>query len=98
MGGYVPLGYDLDKGSLVINQKEADSVRKIFSLYIETKNVTILHDRLKSCGIRSKIWTSIPDRQFGGAVLSRGNDLPSAQQPDLFRQDHPQRRAPQRPA
>src|SRR6195952_5351532 len=42
MGGWVPLGYDLDKGRLVINQVEADSVRKIFSLYIETKNVTTL--------------------------------------------------------
>jgi site-specific DNA recombinase len=72
MGGYVPLGYDLDKGRLVINQKEADSVRKIFSLYIEIKNVTILYGRLKIAGIRSKVWTSVPGRQFGGAVLSRG--------------------------
>jgi site-specific DNA recombinase len=72
MGGYVPLGYDLDKGRLVVNQEEADSVRKIFSLYIETKNVTILYDHLKNSQIRSKVWTSIPGRQFGGAVLSRG--------------------------
>ena len=36
MGGYVPLGYDLEKGRLAINQDEADSVRKIFSLYIRT--------------------------------------------------------------
>jgi site-specific DNA recombinase len=72
MGGYVPLGYDLDKGRLVVNQDEADSVRKIFSLYIETKNVTTLYDRLKNSPIRSKVWTSIPGRQFGGAVLSRG--------------------------
>jgi site-specific DNA recombinase len=72
MGGYVPLGYDLDKGRLVVNQQEADSVRKIFSLYIETKNVTILYDSLKKSPIRSKVWTSIPGRQFGGAVLSRG--------------------------
>lgn len=56
----------------MINQKEADSVRKIFSLYIEIKNVTILCGQLKIAGIRSKIWTSVPGRQFGGAVLSRG--------------------------
>jgi site-specific DNA recombinase len=72
MGGYVPLGYDLDNRKLVVNPEEAEAVRKIFSLYIETKNVTILYDRLKSSQIRSKIWTSVPGRQFGGVVLSRG--------------------------
>jgi hypothetical protein len=72
MGGYVPLGYDLDNRRLVVNPEEAEAVRKIFSLYIETKNVTTLYERLKELGIRSKGWTSSTGRQFGGAILSRG--------------------------
>jgi site-specific DNA recombinase len=72
MGGYVPLGYDLDNRQLAVNPEEADAVRMIFSLYIDTKNVTTLYERLKDSGIRSKRWTSSTGRQFGGAVLSRG--------------------------
>jgi site-specific DNA recombinase len=72
MGGYVPLGYDLDNRQLVVNPEEAEAVRKIFSLYIEAKNVTTLYERLKDSGIRSKRWTSSMGRKFGGAVLSRG--------------------------
>src|SRR3984957_3280213 len=34
--------------------------------------MTALYDRLKNAGIRSKVRTSIPGRQFGGAVFSRG--------------------------
>src|SRR5262249_1146320 len=35
MGGNVPLGYDADKRTLVINPAEAGTVRRIFALYRE---------------------------------------------------------------
>jgi site-specific DNA recombinase len=71
MGGYVPLGYDLDNRQLAVNPEEAEAVRMIFCLYIDTKNVTTLYEKLKDSGIHSKRWTSSTGRQFGGAVLSR---------------------------
>ena len=65
MGGHVPLGYDRDSGRLVVNPTEAETVRKIFSLYIETKNVTTLYEKLKDSGLRSKRWTSSTGKQLG---------------------------------
>jgi DNA invertase Pin-like site-specific DNA recombinase len=73
MGGHVPLGYDLANRELIVNQKEAEMVRKIFLEYLEQRCVTKLYEELKSSGIRSKQWVSSTGRQFGGAVLSRGS-------------------------
>ena len=39
MGGPVPLGYDVRDRSLIINEAEAQTVRKIFELYLELGNV-----------------------------------------------------------
>lgn len=73
MGGHVPLGYDLANRELIVNQKEAEMVRKIFLEYLEQRCVTKLYEELKSSAIRSKQWVSSTGRQFGGAVLSRGS-------------------------
>jgi site-specific DNA recombinase len=35
MGGNVPLGYDASERTLVINPAEAETVRRIFALYLE---------------------------------------------------------------
>jgi site-specific DNA recombinase len=42
MGGYVPLGYDLDR-QLVVNQEEAEAVRRIFSLYVDGVRLSPLY-------------------------------------------------------
>lgn len=72
-GRHVPLGYDLANRELIVNQKKAEMVRKIFLEYLEQRCVTKLYEELKSSGIRSKQWISSTGRQFGGAVLSRGS-------------------------
>jgi DNA invertase Pin-like site-specific DNA recombinase len=46
MGGYVPLGYDADERTLVVNAAEAETVRRIFALYRElgcVRRVEIVH-------------------------------------------------------
>jgi site-specific DNA recombinase len=39
MGGQPPLGYDVKDKALVINEAEAETVRRLFSLYIEERSV-----------------------------------------------------------
>jgi len=55
MGGNVPLGYDPDGRTLVINEPEAETVRTLFDLY-ETQNsiveVKAEADRLRLKGKR----------------------------------------------
>jgi site-specific DNA recombinase len=50
MGGNIPLGYDLKDRKLVINKKEADTVRTIFQLYVDlgfVRKVKAEIDRLR---------------------------------------------------
>ena len=39
MGGFVPLGYEPDGRTLLINESEAETVRMVFRLYLELGNV-----------------------------------------------------------
>ena len=35
-GGFAPYGYTLENGKLIINEEEAETVRKIFDMYVNT--------------------------------------------------------------
>jgi DNA invertase Pin-like site-specific DNA recombinase len=72
MGGGLPLGYDapvdLTTRALVVNPAEAETVRRIFALYLEVAAVEELKRRLAAEGLR-------PKASQGGnaaAVFSRG--------------------------
>jgi site-specific DNA recombinase len=60
MGGTVPLGYDVRDHRLVVNAKEAETVRLIFRLYIELKSVRKVRDELDCRSIVSKKRVSRP--------------------------------------
>lgn len=75
MGGFVPLGYDNVNHQLVVNPKEADTVRSIFLRYLNLRSVTLFQDELREQGVRSKQRTTMDGRQLGGAVLSRGTSI-----------------------
>ena len=62
MGGIVSLGYDLKNRQLLVNEKEAESVRYIFKTYLRLRCVSKLKSNLDERGIRSK----------GGKPFSRG--------------------------
>ena len=70
MGGSLPLGYDVVKRKLLINQTEAIQVRRIYALYLEHGNVRLLQEDLHREGIRSK--SRISSISPGGAIMSRG--------------------------
>ncbi len=58
MGGVPPLGYDVEKRRLVINEPEAKTVRHIFQRFVEFGSSTLLVKELRLDGVTSKAWTT----------------------------------------
>ncbi len=72
MGGGVPFGYDVVERQLVINQPEAQTVRRIFERYTELKSVPQLVEELAEKGIktRERVWKT--GRVVGGGTFKTG--------------------------
>ena len=77
MGGFPPLGYDIQNRRLIVNPKEADLIRHIFQRFTETGSGTVLVRELNEAGYQTKTWTSQstntfhPGRAFDKGVLYR---------------------------
>ncbi|MEM8726118.1 MAG: recombinase family protein, partial [Pseudomonadota bacterium] len=75
MGGNLPLGYDSPREgtrTLQVNQREAETVRSIFTRYLELGSVHALVRDLRSSGIVSKRRITTKGRAIGGKPFSRG--------------------------
>ena len=75
MGGNLPLGYDTPTDgsrTLVVNDDEAATVRRIFDLYLELGSVHALQRQLADEGVRSKRRVTAKGRTIGGQPFSRG--------------------------
>jgi hypothetical protein len=72
MGGNPPLGYDIDKRALVVNQAEAETVRFIFRRFLEVGSVHGLMRDLEAQRVRSKERISAKGRRQGGLPFTRG--------------------------
>ncbi|WP_341816932.1 recombinase family protein [Wolbachia endosymbiont (group A) of Agelastica alni] len=59
MGGTLPLGYDVKDKELIINEKEAKTVKHIFERYMELKSMAGLARELNSQGYRTKARSDI---------------------------------------
>jgi DNA invertase Pin-like site-specific DNA recombinase len=73
MGGNVPLGYDADERTLVINPAEAETVRRIFALYRELGCVRRIKEEIDRLGLRTKSSTTANGTERGGKPFSRGH-------------------------
>ena len=71
MGGNLPLGFDAQNRQLVINDREAETVRYIFKQYLELGAVSALKTELRRQNIVSKVWVSSSGRKKGGVGFSR---------------------------
>ena len=71
MGGFVPLGYDVKDRKLVVNIREADTIRYIFQCYLDVGCVRLLHENLITKNICSK-GRSNSLKYSGEKILSRG--------------------------
>ncbi len=72
MGGMVPLGYDLQDRKLLVNPKEAATIRTIFGLYLELKSVRALKAALDADGVHTKIRSGAQGKRTGGLPWFRG--------------------------
>jgi DNA invertase Pin-like site-specific DNA recombinase len=73
MGGNVPLGYDANERTLVINPAEAETVRHIFALYRELGCVRRVKEEADRLGLRTKCSTTANRIERGGKPFSRGH-------------------------
>src|SRR5438477_261310 len=73
MGGNVPLGYDANERTLVINPAEAETVRRIFALYRELGCVRRVKEEADRLGLRTKCSTTTNGTERGGKTFSRGH-------------------------
>jgi site-specific DNA recombinase len=75
MGGTVPLGYDRPadaERALVVNEAEAETVRTIFTAYLEVGSVHVLQRQLDARGIRPKRRISRTGEAMGETAFARG--------------------------
>ena len=72
MGGHVPLGYEAKGRTLKINQKEADTIRILFKLYLKLGSVRLLMEEANRLGLRSKVRQKAGQKMRGGRPLGRG--------------------------
>lgn len=73
MGGLPPLGYDNIHKKLVINEREANTVRHIMTRYVELSSVTKLKHELDKDGYLTKLRITKKQSQTGGRPFSRGH-------------------------
>src|ERR1700740_3311798 len=73
MGGNVPLGYEANERTLVINPAEAETVCRIFALYRELGCVRRLKEEADRLGLRTKCSTTANGIERGGKPFSRGH-------------------------
>jgi DNA invertase Pin-like site-specific DNA recombinase len=73
MGGNVPLGYDANERTLVINPAEAETVRRIFALYRELGCVRRVKEEADRLGLHTKRTTRAGGAERGGKPFTRGH-------------------------
>jgi len=73
MGGPVPLGYDVVDRKLVVNQTEAEQVRRIMQLYLQVGSVPELVNILADSKSRTKLQHRKDGGIRGGCAFKRGN-------------------------
>jgi DNA invertase Pin-like site-specific DNA recombinase len=73
MGGNVPLGYDASEGALVMNPVEAETVRRIFSLYRELGSVRRIKEEADRLGLQTKRRVTTNGTERGGKPFLRGH-------------------------
>ena len=72
MGGPVPIGYKAVDKKLVVEPNEAETVKRLFYMYLEAGSVFELKERLDKLGWRTPVRISRNGNQSGDKPYSRG--------------------------
>jgi len=70
MGGFPPLGYDIEHRKLVVNEKEAKLVQHIFKTYLEVKSGHQLAELLNQQKHKNKQWVNRNGVERGGDAFT----------------------------
>ena len=73
MGGFVPFGYRAKDRTLIIDKDEAETVRLIYSRYLELGAVSTLETELAERNVRTRAFTSASSKTWGNRPFSRGH-------------------------
>jgi DNA invertase Pin-like site-specific DNA recombinase len=73
MGGLVPLGYDVVDKHLVVNEREAETIRQLFTLYVELGNVGAVKREADRLGLRTKPRLARNGDSCGNQPFMRGH-------------------------
>ena len=73
VGGGVILGYDAAGGRLLVNEDEAERVRRVFRLYIEKGSILPTATELNRRGWGRKSWTGRKGQACGGRPWDKAN-------------------------
>jgi site-specific DNA recombinase len=85
MGGWAPLGYDVQNRKLVVNRGEAATVRMIFERFVSVGSATVLARELREEGIRTKrgklfdkgaLYHLLHNRVYLGEAVHKGESHP----------------------
>ncbi|NQV57112.1 MAG: recombinase family protein [Rhodospirillales bacterium] len=85
MGGNPAFGYDVKERKLVVNKKEAATVREIFERFVRIGSATTLAQALKSDGVVTKrgnpmdkgyLYRMLNNRVYLGEAVHKGNSYP----------------------
>jgi site-specific DNA recombinase len=85
MGGWTPLGYDVVDRKLVVNEAEADLVRRIFAQFLDLGSVTLLVRELQRLGATTKqgrpfdkgsVYKLLNSRVYIGEAVHKGTAYP----------------------
>ncbi len=71
MGGNIPLGYNTSNKQLFINNKEAEIIKFIFNLFIETGSVTTVVQEAQEKGYKTKLRKTNAGMR-GGKYIDKG--------------------------
>jgi site-specific DNA recombinase len=72
MGGPVPLGYRVEHRKLIVDEREAETVRLIFALYLEMRSTIATARELKQRGILTRKRIRSDGTVIGGIPFTRG--------------------------
>ena len=72
MGGMTPLGYEADGRTLKINEREAETVRTLFRLYLEIGCVRRVKEEADRLGFKTRRRVFESGKVYGGVPFTRG--------------------------
>ena len=94
MGGWAPLGYDVQDRKLVVNPAEAKTVQTIFERFVEVGSATVLAKALRAEGVTTKrgspidkgfVYKTLNNRIYLGEAVHKGISHPGEHKPIVDR-------------